>query len=75
MLKISCCQKTATLSKGNEYDINIYSHLEKCTAFHFHNNHQVLLSRITFHVKKSNSVYLEIFEDQSQGGFNSGKIL
>lgn len=37
MLKISCCQKTPTFQKGNEYNINIFSLLEKCTAFHFQN--------------------------------------
>lgn len=65
MLKISCCQKTATLSKGNEDDINIYSLLEKCTAFHFHNNRQVFLLGIQFYIKKNGSVHSEIFADQS----------
>lgn len=37
-LKSHVVEKTATLSRGNEYDINAYSLLEKCTAFHFHNN-------------------------------------
>lgn len=74
-LKFHVVKKTATFSKGSDYGINIYSLLEKCTAFHFHNNHKFLLSRMKFQVKKGISVLLEIFADQSEGGFNFRQTL